>query len=129
MITYSTTWMGPISLDWYRKRGLTRKQKTTIQSEDVAKSLGRQVGDTVEYDEPTVSYSGGRIDIYGVDPTEYYGGRHEYGLPVMHSEDWGALSHWLYHHETPELWTYDELIDTFERKCLKRKIRWADEQN
>lgn len=126
MITYSLNWMGPISIDWYRKRGLTRKETVTITRKDIAKLTGRKVGDVVEYDEPTVSYSGGRIDVYGVDPVEYYSGRLEYSLSPMHSEDWGALSHWLDHHKTSELWTYDELIDTFEKKCLKRKIRWAE---
>ena len=69
-------------------------------------------------------WAAGRIDIYGV-PNEHY--PIEYGLPPMHVEDWGALSHWLDHHVTSELWTYEELIDTFEKKYLKRKIRWCKE--
>ena len=111
-------------MDWYRKRGLTRKQTVTIESEDVAKSIGRQVGDTVEYDEPTVSYSGGRIDIYGVDPVKYYSGRHEYSLPVMHKEDWNAFTYWLEQMQTEELWSLEKLIEHFQYWHGK-KIRWA----
>lgn len=128
MISYSTTWMGPISMDWYRKRGLTRKQTVTIESEDVAKSIGRQAGDAVEYDEPSVIYAGGRIDIYGVDPVKYYSGRHEYSLPVMHGDDWNDFSGWLEDFETHDLWTFDDIIMKYEEDS-GRKIRWADEQN
>ena len=70
-------------------------------------------------------WSAGRIDIYGV-PGEVY--PLEYGLPPMHKEDWGMLSDWLDNLETHELWTLEELLETFEKKFLKRKIRWASEK-
>ena len=70
-------------------------------------------------------WSGGRIDIYGVPGEDY---PLEYSLPPMHSEDWGMLSHWLDHHTTSELWTFEELIETFEKKRLGRRIRWASEK-
>jgi hypothetical protein len=68
-------------------------------------------------------WAAGRIDVSGSDEEVTY------RLSPMHCEDWGALSHWLDHHVTPELWTYEELIDTFEKKCLKRKIRWWKDDN
>ena len=101
MITYSTNWMGPISLDWFRKRGLLEEGSV----------------------EPTTYYSGGRIDIRGV-PDEPWG--FEYGLPVMHSEDWNALSDYLEGLTTEDLLSYNTLIEQFETHYGK-KIRWADD--
>ena len=63
----------------------------------------------------------GRIDISNI-PDEPFG--LEYAVPPMHKEDWGKFSEWLRHHYTPEVWSYDELIQCFEDKQLKRKIRW-----
>jgi hypothetical protein len=71
---------------------------------------GYSEGDTIEYDEITTHYAGGRIDIRGV-PDEPYG--LEYGLAVMHGEDWNALSEWLYGFESKELVSKDSLIEQF----------------
>ena len=68
-------------------------------------------------------WSGGRIDIYGV-PNEPWG--LEYGLPIMHTEDWNALSDWLWDFESEELIPYKELIAMFEEQYGK-KIRWVEE--
>ena len=65
-------------------------------------------------------WSGGRIDIYGV-PGEHY--PIEYGLPVMHSEDWNDFSGWLDDFETHELWQFDDIIAQYEQES-DRKIRW-----
>ena len=102
-VSYSTNWMGPISLSWYKERGLLEEGSV----------------------EPTTWYSAGRIDIYGLDETEYYGGLHEYRLRPMHSEDWNTLSEWLNELETTELWDYGMLISIFESEVLNgREIRW-----
>ena len=101
MVTYSTNWMGPISLDWFRNRGLLEEGSS----------------------EPTTYYSGGRIDIRGV-PDEPWG--LEYGVAPMHGEDWNALSDWLDEFESEEQVPYDELIALFE-KDYGKKIRWADD--
>ena len=45
-------------------------------------------------------WSAGRIDIRGV-PDESWG--LEYGLPLMHVEDWNDFSGWLDDFETHEL--------------------------
>lgn len=70
-------------------------------------------------------WSGGRIDIYGV-PGEHY--PIEYGLPIMHSEDWNALSYWLDEMQTEELWTYEKLIEHFQY-WYKKEIRWWKDDN
>jgi len=124
MISYSTNWMGPVSMEWFRERGLTEKVTQVITEDSVLVELGRRdVGDLLEYDEVTTYYSGGRIDIYGV-PGEHY--PMEYGLAPMHGEDWNALSDWLDDFETEELVPFEELIKQFEADYGKR-IRWAED--
>ena len=119
MISYSTNMMGPWNNRWYVERGLTRKATRTITTNIVK---GYSPGDTLEYDEVTTQYAGGRIEIRGV-PDEPYG--MEYGLPIMHGEDWQALGDWLDEFESEELVPYDSLIEQFENDYGK-KIRWAD---
>jgi hypothetical protein len=135
MVTYWTNFMGPISMNWYRERGLTRMVEHTCESELIRNALRTskkfnypdiEIGDTYELEEITVHYAGGRIDIHGLDPEEYYNGTDEYGLRVMHGEDWNALSDWLDEFESEEQVPYDELIALFE-KHYGKKIRWADE--
>ena len=65
-------------------------------------------------------WSGGRIDIYGV-PGEHY--PIEYGLPIMHTEDWNDFGGWLDDFETHELWHFDDIIAQYEQES-NRKIRW-----
>ena len=113
MVSYSTNWMGPISTDWYIKRGLTRKVAHTFKH-------GPKAGETHMIDEVVTHYSAGRIDIYGVQGEHY---PIEYGLPVMHSEDWNDFSGWLDDFETHELWRFDDIIAQYEQDS-GRKIRW-----
>lgn len=96
-ITYLTNWMGPVSRGWYDERGL-----------DPDKEL----------------WYGGRIDIYGLDESQYYGGMSEYALPVMDGQSWELFSQWLENYETDDLRTYDQLIFGFE-SSTQHKIRWA----
>ena len=70
-------------------------------------------------------WSGGRIDIYGVKG-EFYPG--EYGLPIMHSEDWNDFSGWLDDFETHSLWQFDDIIAQYEQES-GRKIRWFKNDN
>lgn len=106
MITYSTNWMGPISLCWYKERGLLEENST----------------------EPTTYYSAGRIDIRGLDSEKYWSGWHEYSLAPMHGEDWNALSEWLNGFETDELLEFDDIIAQYEQQS-DRKIRWYKDDN
>lgn len=102
-VTYSTNWMGPVSMNWYRDRGLVKDEAITTY------------------------YSAGRIDIRGLDPEKYWSGWHEYSLSAMHGEDWNALSDWLDKLETTDLWDYEMLISIFEGEVLNgRKIRWME---
>lgn len=100
MISYSTNWMGPVDRGWYEERGI---------------------------DPENGYWSGGRIDIYGLDEVEYYCGRHEYGLPIMDGLSWNLFSEWLDNYETTELKTYEQLLSAFETDT-DHKIRWAHEE-
>jgi len=126
MITYSTNWMGPVTMKWYRERGLTRKATRVVEEDSVLVKLGREkVGDVLEYDEIITHYSAGRIDIRD-DTKEGYDGWNEYSVAPMHSEDWNALSDYLWDLTTEELLSYNELIEQFETH-YGQKIRWADD--
>jgi len=119
--------MGPISIEWYRKRGLTHKVSVVLEEDRRFYPKGLGPGDVWEYDEIDISYAGGRIDIRD-DSQQGYDGWDEYGVAPMHGEDWNALSDWLDDLITTELWEYDMLISIFEGEVLNgRKIRWATE--
>jgi hypothetical protein len=116
-IRYSTNWMGPVSLNWYRDRGLTTIKIITLEEDSVISGL--KAGDHYESEEITVSYSTGRIDVMGND--DPYGD--EIGVPPMHSEDWVNFGAWLDTFETDAVWTLDQLVELYER--TNSKIRWA----
>jgi hypothetical protein len=113
MISYSVNWMGPVSIGWYEDNNVPYVLRTTDGT----------FGPPKEYKHFTESYSCGRIDIYGLDNEEYWGGKHEYSLGVMRTEDWNAFGDWLDKLETSSLWTYEELICNFE-KYYDQLIRW-----
>jgi hypothetical protein len=117
--------MGPISMDWFRKRGLTKHVQKKVQSEFVANMRGVDIGESYTIEEITTNYAGGRIDIRGLDEEEFYNGWDEYGLPIMHGEDWNALSDWLDEQIDETVRSYDELINDFENQYGK-KIRWKE---
>src|SRR6056300_47381 len=126
MVTYSTNWMGPVNMNWYRERGLTRKVTRVVEENDLLVKLGRKkVGDVLEYDEITTHYGAGRIDIRD-DTKEGYAGWYEYSVAPMHGEDWNALGDYLWDLTTEDLLPYNELIEQFETHYGKR-IRWADD--
>ena len=122
MVTYSTNWMGPVSMKWYSDRGLTRKVSEVLEQDQKFGDL--KAGDTWTYDEITTNYNCGRIDIYGLDPEKFYSGCDEYSLSPMHREDWNALSDWLDRLSGEKVVPYESLIMLFEAQ-YGRKIRWA----
>ena len=95
--------MGPVSLNWYRDRGLLKEGSV----------------------EPITHYSAGRIDIRD-GSKEGYDGWDEYSLPPMHGEDWNDFSIWLESFQTVELWEFDDIIAKYE-DATGRKIRWSTE--
>ena len=124
MISYSTNWMGPINMNWYRERGLTKKVSKVLEEGQVFYPKGLGPGDVWEYDEITTQYSAGRIDIRDSSKNGY-DGWNEYSVEPMHGEDWNALGDWLWDFVSEELIPYKELIAMFEEQYGK-KIRWAD---
>ena len=127
MVTYSTNWMGPVNMDWYRKRGLTRRVSKVLEEGKTFYPKGLKAGDTWEYDEITVNYCAGRIDIRDSEK-QGYDGWDEYSLSPMHVEDWNDFSGWLDDFETHELWEFDDIIAQYEQDC-NRKIRWWKDEN
>jgi hypothetical protein len=119
--------MGPISLDWFRDRGLTQMVDMEITTEIDARRYNVNIDDTVQVEEITEYWCGGRIDIYGLDSDEYYCGTSEYGLPIMDGESWNKLTDWLDEYTSEELTSFEDLIIIFERET-NHKIRWADNE-
>ena len=111
MITYSTNWMGPASIDWFKSRGLTRV---------VTKTFGDE---TLTYDEITENWGGGRIDVYGTgDPYNQ-----EIGLPIMRDNDYRRFSTWLCGIKTEKVLSLNELVSMYEENNPKI-VWWNDEK-
>ena len=126
MISYSTNMMGPVSMQWYEERGLTKKVREVLEEGGTIYPKGLGPGDVWEYEQVTTYYAGGRIDIRGVPGDEYWNGWHEYSVAPMHGEDWNDFGDWLEEYPTEELWEFDDLIAQYE-KDSGTKIRWADD--
>ena len=120
MITYSTNWMGPVSTNWYKDRGLTKREHKILEHDSIV-FPDKKKGDIFEFDEIIEHYSGGRIDVMGTD--ELFGT--EISLPVMKSDDWSRFSHWILSLETETVWTLKEIVDEYEK--TNPKITWAKE--
>jgi hypothetical protein len=119
--------MGPISIDWYRKRDLTHMVDKEIVTPMEAQIYKANIGDTVRVEDVTEYWCGGRIDIYGLDETEHYGGMSEYSLPIMDGQSWEKLSEWLDEYTSEELTSFEDLVIIF-KKETNHKIRWADDE-
>ena len=115
MISYSTNWMGPISTRWYEDRNIPF---------EIRETSGKILPKT-EYKHYLESYSCGRIDIYGLDESEHWGGKSEYSVAPMRTEDWNELSDWLDTLDTDELWSYDKLFQSFKHDT-GIQIRWVE---
>lgn len=120
-VTYSTNWMGPVSMKWFRDRGLTEIVSEVLEEDH--KFSGLKKGQIFDFENITTHYACGRIDIRGLDPEKYWNGWDEYSLAPMHGEDWKALSDWLHKLKTETKLSYDELIERFETE-IGHKIRW-----
>ena len=118
---YSTNWMGPVTMNWYRERGLT---ETTTYTADQDCML-YNAGDKYTAERITQQYSCGRIDV---SPTqdEPYGD--EIGVPPMRSEDWRSFSDWLDDVQTMSVWTLRDLVTAYENQTGKT-IHWDTHEN
>jgi hypothetical protein len=118
MIKYSTNWMGPVSLDWYRERGLTQTE-TKIATEN---TMFTTEGEAFTSESITTHYSCGRIDVRNV-PGEPYGD--EINVPPMLSSDWALFSDWLNDIQTMGVWSLEQLVHTYENQT-NNKIHWIE---
>jgi hypothetical protein len=91
MISYSTNFMGPMSLQWYRDRGIPFVNKHT----------------------PATMYAGGRIDVYGLSEYDYYEGKTAIGLPIMSVSSFNTFSTFLQGLKTHKLLSYDQLVELY----------------
>lgn len=122
MIKYSTNWMGPVSLQWYKDRGLV-EHKQHILGTDSTLNPNRKKGDIVEYDDIIEQYACGRIDVYGTDEPF----PEEISLPIMKGSDWNRFSDWLREFSTEEMWTLEQLVEEFEK--TNDPINWWKEND
>ena len=97
--TYSTNFMGPISLLWYEDNSMPYTNRVVD---------GQIVKDYVPY-------AGGRIDCYCDDYTDpdYSPFGDELSLPVMLGEHFDLFSDWLDSVETERLVTLEWLVEQF----------------
>lgn len=124
MISYSTNWMGPVGMWWFHENGYT-KVVTRVLEKDSLLTNAKAV-DTIDYEEVTEHWYGGRIDVYGLDSDEFYNGKDEMGLPIMDGPSYWGFSEWLENFKTKTVWSLDELVAEYEK--THDKIRWHSEQ-
>lgn len=120
-VRYSTNWMGPVSIAWYKERGLIKPTKVVLKEDN--KYTGQKAGEFIIVNDITERYCTGRIDIRGTDG----GGEFiddEYGLAPMKEEDWNSLTYWLQTVETDFVWAKEELLQHFEN-FIGRSITWS----
>jgi len=101
--------MGPGSISWYRRRGLTLTE-TKIATED---TMFTTIGEPFTSETITTHYSCGRIDVHGISGEHYCD---EIDLPAMLSTDWRLFSTWLDTVETASVWSLANLLEAYELK-------------
>ncbi len=91
MISYSTNFMGPVSLQWYRDRNIPFIDKST----------------------PAVMYAGGRIDVYGLPEDDFYDGKTAIMLPIMTAASFNSLSAFLHGFKSSSPLSYYQLVSLY----------------
>ena len=94
---YTAILMGPCSLDWFKERGLTRREVIDYN------------GTPTEVDTVTEPYSAGRIEIQGPD-----GYDEEIAVPPIKHECWSRFDDYLWQLRTDEPKTLAELVEMYE---------------
>jgi len=100
--------MGPVSMNWYRDRGLTQVKQHVGDND----CMLYKAGEAFTSETITTHYSCGRIDVHNV-PGEPYGD--EIGVPPMLSSDWRQFSNWLDDVQTMSVWTLPDLVTAYEQ--------------
>lgn len=72
-----------------------------------------------------IDWSCGRVDIYGLDETEYFDGKHEYAAHPMRRLSWGMFGHWLSKRKDTELVPLQDLVADFEAET-GHEIEWLE---
>lgn len=108
--------MGPVSLEWYRQRGLSQVEQRIATTD----TMHYNTGDAYTVETITKHFSCGRIDVRGI-PDEPYGD--EIGVPPMLSDDWYEFGRWLDTVETMSVWTLADLVVAYEYRT-NTKITW-----
>jgi hypothetical protein len=103
--------MGPVSMGWYRDRGLTRREERIATDNTMFYSIG----ETYTLECITEQYSSGRIDVSNGD---------ELWVPPMKSADWYDFSQWLRDVETIVVWDLENLEVAYNHRH-QQPIRWA----
>ena len=116
-VRYSINWMGVVSLQWYKDRGLTERVSRTLTEDSPL--TGKKAGTVIEYHNIIQEYCVGRIDCRGDDLGPF---GDEIGVDVMKAEDWYRFGKWLNTVETDYMWTMDQLVEMYER--TNPKIEW-----
>lgn len=122
IISYSTNWMGPSGMWWFRDNGFTKIVNKVLTEDN--RFSGVKKGEVIEVEEITKYWYGGRIDIYGLSQEEYYGGQSEMSLPIMDGISYKNFSEWLEKFESKTVLSLDELVEEFEKN--NPKINWFD---
>lgn len=71
-------------------------------------------------------WRGGRIDVHDEHADYFDHSTREFGVPLMHAEDWSMFSEWLWDFESDEVLNLDQLVGLYE--CEHPKIRWFLDQ-
>ena len=109
--------MGPVTMQWYRTRGLTQVEHH-IGDHDC---MLYKAGEAFTSETITTHYSCGRIDVHNV-PNEPYGD--EINVPPMLSTDWALFGNWLETVKTMSVWTLEDLVTAYEQH--NPKVTWAE---
>lgn len=107
VISYSVNWMGPINKQWVEEHGNHWAGGRIDIREYI--DLSEEKLDSLTAEE--------ELDLYELSP---WG--EEYGLPIMHSEDWCRFRDWLSNYKTEKLVPYKQIIDDYEK--TNPAIRW-----
>lgn len=110
MITYSVNWMGPINKEWIERHGsYWSGGRIDIREHVSFDHLSEEEFDHLPEDE---YYSMFELSPWG----------EEYGLPIMHSDDWFSFGKWLREYKTEKLVPYAKIIADYEKD--NPTIRW-----